>query len=32
MTNTFIEPGEASLADLLADVKEGVYASNWYGG
>ena len=32
MTNTFIEPGEASLADLLADVKEGVYACNWYGG
>ena len=32
MTNTFIEPGEVSLADLLADVKEGIYASNWYGG
>ena len=32
MTNTFIEPGEASLADILADVKDGVYASNWYGG
>ena len=32
MTNTFIEPGEASLADLLADVKDGVYACNWYGG
>ena len=32
MTNTLIEPGEASLEDLLADVKEGVYAKNWYGG
>ena len=32
MTNTFIEPGDASLADLLSDIKEGVYASNWYGG
>ncbi len=32
MTNTYIEPGEASLEDLLADIKEGVYACNWYGG
>ncbi len=32
MTNTLIEPGEASLEELLADVKEGVYAKNWYGG
>ena len=32
MTNTFIEPGAASFDDLLADVKEGVYARNWYGG
>lgn len=32
MTNTFIEPGEASFDDLIADIKEGVYAKNWYGG
>ena len=32
MTNTLIEPGQASLDDLLEGVKEGVYARNWYGG
>ncbi len=32
MTNTFIEPGENTLEDLLADVKDGLYVSNWYGG
>ena len=32
MTNTFIEPGPATLEDLLADVKEGVYVKSWYGG
>jgi TldD protein len=32
MTNTYIEPGEATLEELLADIKEGVYACNWYGG
>ena len=32
MTNTYIEPGEATLEDLLSGVKEGVYARNWYGG
>ncbi|HLB12453.1 MAG TPA: TldD/PmbA family protein [Dehalococcoidia bacterium] len=32
MTNTFIEPGTASFEDIIADVKEGVYAKNWYGG
>ncbi len=32
MTNTFIEPGEATFDDLLAGVDEGVYACNWYGG
>ncbi len=32
MTNTFIEPGEASFEDLIAEVKEGVYVKNWYGG
>ena len=32
MTNTIIEPGAASLEDILADVKDGIYAGNWYGG
>jgi len=32
MTNTIIEPGEATLDDLLEGVKEGVYVRNWYGG
>ncbi|MEE9201932.1 MAG: TldD/PmbA family protein [Dehalococcoidia bacterium] len=32
MTNTIIEPGQASLDDLLEGIKEGVYARNWYGG
>ncbi len=32
MTNTFIEPGEMSLAEILADVDDGIYACNWYGG
>ena len=32
MTNTFIEPGSATFDDLIGDIKEGVYARNWYGG
>ena len=32
MTNTLIEPGSATFEDLIGDVKEGVYARNWYGG
>jgi TldD protein len=32
MSNTYIEPRSASLSDLLADIKEGIYAKNWYGG
>ncbi len=32
MTNTYIEPGSASFDDIIADVREGVYAKNWYGG
>ena len=32
MTNTYIEPGIASFDDIIADIKEGVYAKNWYGG
>ncbi len=32
MTNTYIEPGSASFDDMVADIKEGVYVKNWYGG
>ena len=32
MTNTIIEPGQASLEDLLKGIVEGVYVKNWYGG
>ncbi len=32
MTNTYIEPGDMSFEDLIADIKEGVYARNWFGG
>ena len=32
MTNTIIEPGNTPFEDMLADVKEGVYVKNWYGG
>ena len=32
MTNTYIEPGAGTVDDLVADVKDGVYVKNWYGG
>ncbi len=32
MTNTYIEPRAASFEDIIGDIKEGVYAKNWYGG
>ena len=32
MTNTYIEPGEATFEEIIGDIKEGVYARNWYGG
>jgi TldD protein len=32
MTNTYIEPGGMTLEAMIADIKEGVYAKNWYGG
>ncbi|MBI2847413.1 MAG: TldD/PmbA family protein [Chloroflexi bacterium] len=32
MTNTFIEQGDLSFDDMISDIKEGVYAKNWYGG
>jgi TldD protein len=32
MTNTYIEPRSVSFADMIGDVKEGIYVKNWYGG
>ncbi len=32
MTNTYIEPGEMSFEELIAEIKEGVYAKHWFGG
>jgi len=32
MTNTFIEPQGLSFEDIIGDIKEGIYARNWYGG
>jgi TldD protein len=32
MTNTYIEPVGGSFDDIIADIKEGVYAKNWFGG
>ena len=32
MTNTYIEPGTATLEDILSDIDEGLYVCNWYGG
>lgn len=32
MSNTFIEPGNASFQELLDDIKEGIYVRDWYGG
>jgi TldD protein len=32
MTNTYIEPGALSFKDIIGDIKEGIYARDWYGG
>ncbi len=32
MTNTLIEPGSVSFKEMLSEIKEGIYAKNWYGG
>jgi len=32
MTNTYIEPQQASFEELLSEVKDGVYVKNWFGG
>lgn len=32
MSNTYIEPRAATFDQLIGDIKEGIYARNWYGG
>lgn len=32
MSNTFIEPSTASFEEMLSEIREGVYAKDWYGG
>jgi TldD protein len=32
MTNTYIEPGEASFEEMIGDIKEGIYAKQSSGG
>lgn len=32
MSNTYIEPGDTSFEDMIADIKNGIYVKNWYGG
>jgi TldD protein len=32
MSNTFIEPANASFGEMLGDIEEGVYVKDWYGG
>ena len=32
MTNTMILPSAASFDDLIADIDEGIYAKDWFGG
>lgn len=32
MTNTYIEPGDTTFQDMISDIREGVYAKDWYGG
>lgn len=32
MTNTYIEPQDVTFNDMIADIKDGIYARNWYGG
>lgn len=32
MTNTYIEPQGVKFSDMIAGIKDGIYAKNWYGG
>ncbi|MEL7562775.1 TldD/PmbA family protein [Dehalogenimonas sp. 4OHTPN] len=32
MANTYIEPRDVTFNQMIGDIKEGIYARNWYGG
>ena len=32
MTNTFIEPGDMPFEAMIADIDDGLYVKNWFGG
>jgi len=32
MTNTFIEPHQATFEEIVSEIKDGIYCKNWYGG
>jgi TldD protein len=32
MTNTYIEPSTMTFQEMISDIKEGIYARDWYGG
>ena len=32
MSNTYIVPGDVTFQDMIADIEEGVYVKDWYGG
>lgn len=32
MSNTYIEPRDTTFEQMIGDIKEGIYARNWYGG
>ncbi len=32
MTNTYIEPQKVTFEEMISEIKEGIYAKNWYGG
>ena len=32
MTNTYIEPQNATFEDIVSEIKDGIYCKNWYGG
>jgi TldD protein len=32
MSNTYIEPRDVTFEQMIGDIKEGIYARNWYGG
>ena len=32
MTNTYIEPQQTTFDEIVAEIDDGVYAKNWYGG